>query len=382
MPASLPPPQHHWVLPFAACASDDWLPAVQAMPPAGWRHLGKLLQGMKLVHTDSGDVRSLSPPHERVLARALGLSAPDGLIPWAAWQHLQGGGVSAARAWAFITPCHWAMGREHATMTDPAALDLTEAESRTLLAAMQPYFETYGITLHHAAPTRWLAEGELFRDLPSAALDRVLGRNVDTWLPGAESVEARFGAGPPQGKLAPEGLELAAPNLLEQVWTGDRGEASREPRPARPRAAHAVASVGAKAMRLLQNEMQMLLYTHAVNDARAAKRQLAVNSFWISGSGALPDTFHAKAQPDTTVSRSLAHAAFSDDWAAYTQAWTALNASEGARLLALQQGGATIRLSLCGERNALTFETTSTGIFSRMKSLFGQQPLPVLLEQL
>ena len=33
---------------------------------------------------------------------------------------------------------------------------------------------------------------------------------------------------------APEGLEPAAPGLLEQGWTGDRGEASREPRPARP----------------------------------------------------------------------------------------------------------------------------------------------------
>jgi geranyl-CoA carboxylase alpha subunit len=52
-------------------------------------------------------------------------------------------------------------------------------------------------------------------------------------------------AGPPQGARAPEGLEPAAPNLLDQVWTGDRGEASREPRPARPRAAHEVASVGA-----------------------------------------------------------------------------------------------------------------------------------------
>ncbi|MHB1198080.1 MAG: acyl-CoA synthetase [Polaromonas sp.] len=51
--------------------------------------------------------------------------------------------------------------------------------------------------------------------------------------------------GRPKQGTAPEGLEPAAPNLLEQVWTGDRGEASREPRPARPRAIHAVASVGA-----------------------------------------------------------------------------------------------------------------------------------------
>ncbi|MDP3606082.1 MAG: DTW domain-containing protein [Polaromonas sp.] len=43
----------------------------------------------------------------------------------------------------------------------------------------------------------------------------------------------QFPAGPPQGELAPSGLVPAAPNLLEQVWTGDRSEASGERRPAR-----------------------------------------------------------------------------------------------------------------------------------------------------
>jgi hypoxanthine-DNA glycosylase len=56
--------------------------------------------------------------------------------------------------------------------------------------------------------------------------------------------------GPPRASSAPEGLEPAAPNLLEQVWTGDRGEASREPQPARPRETHAVASVGVQFYRL------------------------------------------------------------------------------------------------------------------------------------
>ena len=53
-------------------------------------------------------------------------------------------------------------------------------------------------------------------------------------------------AGPPQANSAPEGLEPAAPIVLEHDWTGDRGEASREPRPARPRALHEVKSVGAR----------------------------------------------------------------------------------------------------------------------------------------
>ncbi|QGJ17119.1 hypothetical protein F7R28_01125 [Polaromonas sp. Pch-P] len=47
------------------------------------------------------------------------------------------------------------------------------------------------------------------------------------------------------GGAAPEGLEAAAPSLPAQAWTGDRGEASRKPRPARPRAVREATSVGA-----------------------------------------------------------------------------------------------------------------------------------------
>ena len=326
MPLPLSAPQHHWILPFASCAADDWRASVQAVASNGFRHFGKLLQGMKLVHTDSGDARSLSPPHERVQAKALGLEASDGLIPWAAWHQQQAGNRPAGQAWTFVTPCHWSMGREHATMTDPAALGLQENESRTLLAAMQPYFETHGITLHYAEPTRWLAEGEVFRSLPSASLDRVLGRNVDPWLPGG---------------------------------------------------------IAGRATRLLQNEMQMLLYTHPVNEARSASGQPSVNSFWLSGSGALPGNFSpSSVLPVLTLPRMLAQAAFNDDWAAYAQAWAALDASEGARLLALQQRGDSVRLSLCGECHAMSFETARIGMAARVKNLFGHRPFTDVLEQL
>lgn len=321
MPSPTAPTKHHLVLPFAACADSDWLPAARSIPPDALRHLNPLLKGMKQVHADTGDEYALSAPHERVLARALGIDAADGLIPWAAWQQTPSA-PAAGQAWAFVTPCHWAMGREHATLTDPAALDLQESESRTLLAAMQPYFATEGITLHYEQPTRWLAEGEVFRSLPSASLDRVLSRNVDPWLPTNRKI------------------------------------------------------------RLLQNEMQMLLYTHAVNDARASRRLQGVNSFWISGSGALQEGAGVASPTSPIVPRSLAQAAFSNDWPAWTAAWQELDAGEGARLLALQRSGETVRLSLCGERNALTFETAPQGLWSRVTSLFGPQPLPAVLEQL
>jgi hypothetical protein len=317
----------HLVIPFAACAGHAWASAMKTLPADSFQHLGKLLQGMKHVQTHTGDAHSLSPPHERVLAAALGLpDAPDGLIPWAA---LAAGkaGMPPGKAWAFITPCHWAMGREHATLTDPADLAITAEEAHTLRSAMQPYFETEGITLHPGTPGRWLAEGEVFRTLPTASLDRVLGRNVDAWLP-------------------------------DKTTAGS--------------------------LRRLQNEMQMLLYTHPLNDTRSANRQRTVNSFWISGSGALSerDTAAVATQQAPTSPRTLAQAVFADDWAAYAAAWAALDAGDIAQLLARQKAGGAVRLTLCGDSHAQTFESVKTSLFSQIKSLFSPMSTFSLLEQL
>lgn len=283
---------------------------------------------MKRVHTDEADARTLSPPHERALARALGLTGsemPDGVIPWAARDAAEQRQADVGQAWAWITPCYWAMGRDHATLTDPAALALREDESRALLAAMQPYFETDGITLHYLAPERWLAEGELFRHLPTASLDRVLSRNVDGWLPGSHS--------------------------------------------ARP-------------LRRLQNEMQMLLYTHPLNDLRAAQGQQPVNSFWISGTGALGSALSQALKEQVSVPRSLALAVFNDNWADYTQAWAELDAGEVAQLLARQRAGEAVRLTLCGERSAQTFATSRASLFSKISSFLAPKPIWHVLEQL
>ena len=307
-------PTPHLIVPFAQCSGDDWLQVVSAL---ALKNLDQLLRGMKLIATDSGQAESLSPPHERVLATAWGLpQSADGLIPWAA-DEAKG---AYGQGWAFITPCHWSMGREHATLTDPAALDLSENESRSLLAAMQPYFSTEGITLHYAQPTRWLAEGDVFCSLPTASLDRVLGRNVDKWLPPCKTIK------------------------------------------------------------LLQNEMQMLLYTLPINDERTAKGQRSVNSFWVSGSGAVNES--AAGQPQVITATNLMHAAFATDWVAYGQAWAQLESTLIAKHLAQQKKGQPVRLSLCGEANAMTFETTQQGILSKFKGFLSSQPPINMLKQL
>ena len=80
--------------------------------------------------------------------------------------------------------------------------------------------------------------------------------------------------------------------------------------------------------------------------------------------------------------RSLAQAVFADDWAAYAQAWAALDANEIAALLARQRAGETVRLTLCGERGATTFETTHQGFFAKIAASLAPTPLLTLLERL
>ena len=317
----------HLVIAFARCAGQGWQETMQNLPKSSLKNLHQLMQDMKGIETDTGVAFSLSPPHERVQAKALGLTGDgaiaDGLIPWAAHE----ADDTQGRAWAWVTPCHWAMGREHATLTDTALLGLTPDESSTLRAAMQPYFETEGITLHPTrakGSERWLAEGEVFRHLPTASLDRVLGRNVDAWLPDSKT----------------------APSL-----------------------------------RRLQNEMQMLLYTHPLNDTRSARRLPTVNSFWLSGTGALP-AVRPTLMAAVHLARELSQAAFAEDWAAYAQAWQQLDATLIASHLARQSAGESVRLTLCGECHAQTFETTRHGLLTQISRFLSPQPALHLFEQL
>jgi hypothetical protein len=328
----------HLILPFAACADAGWLATMKALPAGQTLQLARLLQGMRPLALDTAGAQSLSPPHERALARAQALvtgNFSDGLIPWAAWEHAQTqpvGEPASDQAWAIVTPCHWAMGREHATLTDPAALGLSPADSRTLMAAMQGYFEEDGITLHEAAPQHWLAAGELFRALPTASPDRALGRSVDPWLPAST---------------------------------------------------HSGSSPAGKTLRRLQNEMQMLLYTHPINEARTGQRQLPVNSIWFSGTGNLPARDASSPPPAThvTAPRTLADAALRADWQAYAAAWAELD-TLAHDLLARQAAGEMLRLTLCGERSAQSFESAPVSWRTRLAAWRRPRPLLSWLETL
>jgi hypothetical protein len=241
----------------------------------------------------------------------------------AAWQVQQGGGDARGAAWAYITPCYWLVGTGHVAMGHPDHLRLDPRDSQALLAAMRPFFEQDGITLEYDQPTLWLARGEVFRDLATASLDRVIGRPIDDWMPRA-----------PQ----------------------------------------------AKTVRRLQQEMQMLLYTHEINEERFRGGRLPVNSFWVSGTGALPASGPIASPPGLQLAAQLRNAALSDDWTGWASAWQQVDANDCARLGRALDEGERVTLTLCGERNAQTWSSHRPGGWSRrLGGLFGRKQAATLL---
>jgi hypothetical protein len=296
---------------------------MQALKTLALPRLEKLLARMAPAGRDDGDESTLSMPHERALARALGLPAQDGLVPWAAWEAHQAGRDAGDRAWARITPCHWRVGTGHVAMDNPGDLRLEDGPSRALFDAMQPYFREDGITLEYHLPMFWLAHGDIFRNLPTASLERVAGRSVDDWMP-------------------------------------------RTP--------------GAAPLRRLQQEMQMLLYTHAVNDERERAGLLPVNSFWVSGAGALAAA--ATTPTGLTVIDSLRTPALQADWPSWTAAWQEVDATACARLLGDLERGEPVTLTLSGERGAQTWTSEGDGLLRRLGALVTRKKAAMLLANL
>lgn len=312
----------HLLIPFSVSSEPECAAALRSL---ALPQLEKLLARLAPGDAEPGDEHTLSMPHERVLARECGLAAADGCIPWAAWQVAQSGRDARAAAWAWITPCHWRVGTDHVAMGHPQDLQLDASDSQALLEAMRPFFEQDGIALEYDAPTRWLARGEVFRDLATASLDRVVGRTIDDWMPRA-----------PQ----------------------------------------------AKTLRRLQQEMQMLLYTHQVNEERIRGGLLPVNSFWASGTGALPAS-HAAPPPGLRITHYLRDAAMLGDWPGWSRAWEQLDAHECERLNRAAQAGDAVTLTLCGERSAQSWSRQSAGEWSRrIGSMFHRKRAVTLLETL
>ena len=314
----------HLIVPFAGCLSEAGRQAQQTLQLP---HLEKLLARWQASPPLGSDEYSLNPPHEQALALALGWSAGSSALdrdalPWAALaaaRHGLPGGPQAA--WGLLTPVQLMPGREQIRLGDPADLQLDEAASRQVLETVRPLFESEGVLLHWLAPLQWLATHPSFDALPCASLDRVVGRHLDAWLP---------------------------------------------------------AQPAARLLRRLQNEVQMLLYTHALNEQREAAGLPVVNSVWLSGCGRLP-AVAVTSQPLPVLDQRLRRPALTEDWAAWCEAWQVLDAGPLATLLQAAGAG---RLTLCGERHAITWAAAPRSLWQGLAAHWRPTNLPAVLEAL
>jgi hypothetical protein len=313
----------HLLIPHAASHSEGCQAALATLQLP---HLQKLLSRLSPQALDAGDELSWSPPHERALARNLGLPVVDGQLPWAALAASQRSELAhLPGAWAFVTLCHWQATTHEVTMRQLPMHDLGATESNDLLAAMQPFFAQDGITLHPFEAGRWLAHGAVFDGLPSASPDRVLGRNLSPWMPSAAQ----------------------AGGLIRLV-----------------------------------SEMQMLLYTHPINEARERRGALAVNAIWFSGTGALPESYPAPASAQPITDPTLRQTALQDDWAGWASAWQELDATHLRQLLDAQRRGDAVQLTLCGERHAQSWVSRPPTLTQKFRQLFSAPPVQGTLEKL
>jgi hypothetical protein len=313
----------HLLIPFAATQSSAGRQATSGLQLP---RLRQLLQRLGPALRDDADEWSFSAPHERALARAWGLQGADGLLPIGAHLAKADGVEVGTAAWGLVTPCHWHVGTDQVSLQNPADLMLDDTTARRLFAAVRPLFTGEGFLLRYGAPLRWYAAHESLASLPAASLDRVIGRNVDRWL-GPESV--------------------AASQLI----------------------------------RRMQAEVQMLLYTHPLNDERQARGLLAVNSFWLSGCGVL----QAAWGEGVTVDERLRHPALGEDWAAWAKAWDSLDAGPLTDMLSAMNKGQKVELTLCGERSAVTFKRSARKAYSlwhQLRSAFGADASLAVLQSL
>ncbi len=282
----------HLLIPYASAIGDAASHTLSELPLP---HLAELLALLKPEgEALGGDEFSLNTPLELALAQWRGCSEPDGQLPTAAWDAPQAAST-ASLAWARLTPIHLAVGSDQITALPPERLALAEAESREFFAALSELWPaSEGWHSHWLNSDSWLIAHPSLAGLSSASLDRVVHRHVDPWMPKA------------------------------------------------------------RRLRTLQNEVQMLLHGHALNEERETRGALALNSVWISGCGvhqapqALPTDLH--------IETRLREPLLAGDWQAWAHAWTQLDQGPIAQCLALARqasaGGQpqALRLTLCGER--------------------------------
>jgi hypothetical protein len=203
------------------------VPALFPPPEAPAEMRALRLPALEAVLADAEASREPAASPEAWLAQVFGL-APT--VSHAA-VCLAGEGLPREGAWLHADPVHLAIGQDAVALEDSSGLAISREEATALVTALQAHFESDGLAFLSPAPDRWylrVPAGEVPRTTPLA---EALGRNI-------------FG-------LLPRGTGRIN-------WP---------------------AAV---------TESQMIFSSHAVNEAREARRQRTVNAVWFWGEGSAP----------------------------------------------------------------------------------------------
>lgn len=136
--------------------------------------------------------------------------------------------------WLRADPVYLRTGNDRLFLMGNDVLDITQAEADTFAHALRPLFAELGAELITPVPKRWYLRLAGDPHMAWPPLRDILGLDIHHCLTGTQHNEH------------------------------------------------------AKRWRRVLNEAQMLLHTHALNDARTARGELPINSVWFWGGGQLP----------------------------------------------------------------------------------------------
>jgi hypothetical protein len=157
-------------------------------------------------------------------------------VPFAPLRLLGEGIEPGTHHWACADPVHLKFHHERLILAEGATIGVSAEEAGELTTALNQYFGDIG-KFSAAAPDRWYLQLVEEADFQTPPLSAMAGRRIEQQLP----EESRT------------------------AW-----------------------------LRKLLNEAQMVLHSHACNEARADAGRMTVNSLWLWGPGQLPCTLEAK----------------------------------------------------------------------------------------
>jgi hypothetical protein len=133
--------------------------------------------------------------------------------------------------WLRADPVHLRPDRDRVMLFDASSIGLRDDEAQTLIASLNEQFGEDGLRFYKGTASRWYVRLDATQDIVTTPLALVCGQDMHPYLP--------HGA---------DGLK----------W------------------------------HRIMNEIQMLMYTHPINDQRELAGQSTANSVWLWGEGAKP----------------------------------------------------------------------------------------------